>query len=285
MQKPDIVLLGHTGFIGKQIYARVKGKGHNVKGLSLPHFNLLNKGNSKKLSSHLNKNTILIITVVINRELGDNLQTMQDNIKMIANIAEALEEKPIKKCVYLSSADVYGRPEKLPITEETPIAPRTYYAVAKYSCERLLQAAAEKSNFPLLVLRYNGVFGPGQINIGYGPNFFIKSIIEDGVVRLWGDGRELRDVVYVKDLAKIITQLSLNKTTGIYNVANGKSRSFLGMVELLKKISSKKFKVIRRKRTSPAFDQVFNIDKLSKVLPRLSFTPFKEALSDTFHSY
>ena len=57
------------------------------------------------------------------------------------------------------------------------------------------------------------------------------------------------------------------------------------MLEMIKKISGKKFKVLRKKRTSPAFDQVFDITKLKKVLPQFSFTPMAEALKITYDDF
>lgn len=283
--KNQIVLLGHTGFIGSNIFKKLKLRGMSVKGIDRDKVNLLNGEESAScLSEILTSKSTLIITTAINRELGDNLKTLQGNIKIIANIAQVLESKPIKKCVYLSTADVYGIPEKLPITEETPISPQTYYAIAKYCCEALLEVACRKTNCPLLILRYNGVFGPGQRNIGYGPNAFIKSVLDEGVVRLWGKGEELRDTLYVKDLAKVISQLSLGRASGVYNIATGKSRTFADMVRTLQKISPKRFKVLTRKRTGPAFDQVFDIARLAKAIPRLSFTPMEQALLETYQT-
>lgn len=282
--KNQIVLLGHTGFIATHIFETLRANGNKVRGLNREDIDLLLPSSIIHLTKLLASKDVLIITAAINRELGDNLETMQDNIKMISNVARALENQQVKKCVYLSTADVYGRPDHLPITEQTPVTPKTYYAVAKYCCEALLEETCRKTNCPLLILRYNGVFGPGQRNIGYGPNAFIKSILEEGVIHLWGKGKELRDTLYVKDLAKVISQLSLGKTLGVYNIATGESRTFADIVKMLQKISPKRFKVLTRKRTGPAFDQVFDIARLSKAIPRLSFTPMEQALLETYQA-
>lgn len=282
--KPQVLLLGHTGFIGSHIFQVLQNKNIPTQGIATKDVNLLNPKSINYLSKKLTKNTIIIITAAINRELGDNLKTFQDNIKMITHVSLALESINIKRCIYLSTADVYGIAPKLPITEETPVAPQTYYATAKYTCEQVLQITCKKNNIPLLVLRYNGIFGPGQKNIGYGPNYFIKSIAGSGVVRIWGNGKELRDTLYVKDLAKIICALSLGNAKGIYNIAAGKSQRFIDMLTQLKKISRKKFKIEKRKRTSQAFDQVFEISKLKKKLPLFKFTPIKVALEETWRA-
>lgn len=283
--RPKIILLGNTGFIGKYIQEELRKRKIQVKGLSSKDINFILSKSVGQLCRILNKEDIIIITAAINRELGDNLKTMQDNIKIIANIATALELKPVKKCVYLSTADVYGIPDELPITEKTSIRPQTYYAAAKFCCESLLGVTAKKGKFPLLIFRYNGVFGSGQRNIGYGANFFIKSILENGTLCLWGDGEELRDSIYVKDLAKIVAKLSLNRASGIYNVAKGKSYSFIEIVKMIRKISDKELEVLHRERTSQSFNQVFDIKKLKRILPKFSFTPMDKALKETYIAF
>lgn len=277
----QVLVIGHTGFIGRSIVEYLNLKRIKFQGIATKECDLKEPQSVNYLSELFKKNTTVIITVAINRELGDTIENMQTHINMLANVARVLESHPVKKCVYLSTSDVYGTSDKLPITEQTPVNPKTYYAIAKYCCEEFLKITAQKVKVPLLILRYGGVFGPGQKNIGYGLNFFIKGILEEEKVKLWGNGKELRDTVYVKDLAKIIVELSLQKITGVYNIATGKSRSFVDMIKILKKISPKKFKTEGRKRTRPAFDQVFNISELKKSLPNVYFTPTREALKQT----
>lgn len=277
-----ITLLGHTGFIGQTVYKLIKAKGLKITGISSKEINFLHKNSSSKLLPFLGDDTTLIISIAINRELGDNVETLQQNIKIISNIAKALTQKPIKKCVYLSTADIYGHPNET-ISENTAIDPKTYYAISKFCCEKILEVATEQTGIPLLILRYNGVWGPGQKNIGYGINFFIDSINKEGRVTFWGRGEEERDALYVKDLSKIIVDISLSKSRGIYNIARGKSISFADMVRFLKKLSPKKFRIYFKKRTTPNFNQKFNIEKLKKTLPKIYFTPLETSLKETFN--
>lgn len=278
-----IVLLGHTGFIGKTVFKELKAQKISVHGISSKEIDLVKSQSSKKLERFLKRDMALIITTAITREKGDDLQTFNDNIKIIVNVAHALENNSVKKCVYLSTADVYGHSDRLPITEQTPIKPLTYYAMAKYICEKILQITCQKNNIPLIILRYNGVFGPGQRNIGYGPNYFISEIKKNGLVKIWGNGQELRDTVYVKDLAKIIIELSFNKATGVYNIATGKSYSFTNILKMINLLSAKNFRIVKRKRTSHPFDQIFDNSKLKKIFTKITFTPIEKALWETYN--
>lgn len=283
MQK-KVLVIGHTGFIGRTIIDNLKERKVKFEGIASQNCDLRKPHSINYLAKKFNKNIILVIAAAINRELGDNLNSMQTNISMISHIAQALEKKPVEKCIYLSTADVYGRPDKLPITEQTLIKPLTYYAMAKYTGEQILQITCQKNNIPFLVLRYNGVFGPGQRNIGYGPNYFIHEIKKNGLVKIWGNGWELRDTVYVKDLAKIIIKLSLNSTTGIYNIATGQSHSFTNILKMIRPLSTTKFQLIKQKRTSPPFNQIFDTSKLKKVNTKISFTPLAKALGETYNA-
>lgn len=280
----QVLVIGHTGFIGKSIVEYLNLKKIKFVGVASKECDLRKSKSSSYLAKLFTKNTTLIVTAAINRELGDTVTNMHTHIKMIANIAKALQISPIRKCVYLSTTDVYGKSNKLPITELTPLGPKTYYAIAKYCSENILQIIARNTRLPLLIFRYNGVFGPGQKNIGYGPNFFIKSILEEGVVKLWGNGQELRDTVYVKDLTRIIVELSFKNSTGIYNIATGRSRSFIEMINMLKEITPKKFKIVKSKRTTPIFNQTFDISNIKRQL-EISFTPMDKALAETLKSF
>lgn len=277
-----ILILGHTGFIGQNILAKLTGKKLNVAGLSTDDINLESEKSVGTLTKYLSSETVLIITVAVNRELGDNLENLGKNIRIISNIAKAIGKKKLLKCVYLSTADVYGRPTNK-ITERSSIDPKTYYATAKFCCEKILQITTQVNGIPYLILRYNGIWGPGQKNLGYGINAFIKGIINDRMVTIWGSGREYRDSLYVKDLAAVIIQLTLSRHTGVFNIAKGESSTFLKMIKILYKLSPIKFKILKRERTSPKFDQKFDISKLKKALPNLIFTPTEDAVSETFN--
>lgn len=279
-----LVILGASGFIGSHIKNYLQSLKLKVTGISSRNINLLNhKEATVKLRNLLSPQTILFFTSVITREKGDNIQTFKKNILMAKVLANLLEKQRIKKLVYLSTADVYSHTNKT-IDEQTPINPITFYALSKYVSEKILQFACQKSSTPILIIRFNGVFGPSQKNIGYGTNYFIKSFRYCGQVSIWGDGRELRDNIYVKDLAKIICQLTFKNATGIFNIAKGQSVSFIQTIKILRKISGCNFKILKKRRTASIFNQNFNITKLKSTLNNLSFTDFELALKETYRS-
>lgn len=281
MKTTETIILGHSGFIGNAVLEELNNNHIHTMGISSSDIDLQQPSSIGNLSKIFTADSTLIFSAAVIRQKGETLKILQDNIQITSHVATAIENQPINKCVYLSTADVYGFPT-YPITESTPINPQTYYATAKYCSESILQIACRKINIPLLILRYSGIFGPGQKQPRYGPNSFIDTGLKDKTISLWGDGMERRDMVYIKDLANIIVQFSQNDIEGIYNIATGKSHSFLEITEQLKTILPNKFKILSRPRTGIKFDQTFNTTKLQTTLPNLNFSPLDQALHETY---
>lgn len=278
-----VLILGSSGFIGRALLDYLVKKKVKVTGLSSIDLDLTKSKYSNKLTKYFTPQTTLIFASAITRQKGDTFESMKINIQMAKTVASAMESKIIKKIVYLSTVDVYGFPRSK-VNELTPPDPKTYYAISKLTSEFILKKTAYSINIPLLILRLGGIYGPGQINIQYGPNAFINSILEDKKVYLWGNGEEKRDLVFISDLIKIINLLSLKKTSGICNIATGTTTSFLKIVKLLQK-GSEQIKIIKRVRTSPKFNLEFDAKKLKKILPNFHFTNLEKALKTTFDSF
>lgn len=282
MSQNEIIILGHSGFIGSALFEHLARNDIAVRGISSSEIDLKNPASVHHLRTTLLPSSILIFSAALTRQRGDNLETMQDNIKLASNVAAVLEDCHIKKCVYLSTTDVYGQPQFLPITETTPISPQTYYAAAKFCSESILQTACRRAQTPILTLRYGGIFGPGQKNIQYGPYSFIADTLKDKNIQLWGDGQELRDLVYVKDLVEVINLLVNSETEGVFNIATGKSATFLEVAQTLQQLLPTPSQLIHRERTGVKFDQEFDIGKLKEVLPNFSFTPLSKSLKEMY---
>lgn len=282
-REKKVIIIGASGFIGKTICEDFSNFNLNLLGLSSKDIDLTNTSEVNTLKSLLTKKTVLIIAAAKVREKGEDFEVFSQNILMAGSLAKILEKTQIKKCIFLSTIDVYGYP-KNKITEQTSINPKTYYAISKYTSETILNIACNKSNTPLLILRFGGVFGPGQNFAKYGPNSFIYSLKKENKIKLWGDGEELRNFIYVKDLSKIITLLSFKKIEGIINISTNNSYTFENIVNILHKIHTKSFNVTRNKRTSVKFNQVLSNQKLKKILPKFEFIKLQKAILETYKS-
>ena len=276
----QVVLLGHTGFIGKPLFERLQP---DVQGFSSRSLDLRDPSALSGLDSVVDSSTTLIVTSALTPDKGATIDTLSQNFAIAANLGRYLEQHPVGRCVYLSSDAVYPMLEE-PVTENSPVEPSNFYALAKYTAEQVLQHAARSAGFPLLILRPTGVYGPGDTHNSYGPNRFIRGIVQERTVRLFGEGEERRDHLFLDDLVEIVAHLAASDSTGVVNVASGDSRSFMSVVEELRQVVPDEFTVDTAPRRTPITHREFDLARLHQALPEFRFTPLREGLRRTFEA-
>jgi nucleoside-diphosphate-sugar epimerase len=199
------------------------------------------------------------------------------NVAMTAGLARALEEHPPSSLVYLSTLDVYGCHPPLPITEQTPVAPESPYAIAKYASERVLLASLER-RCPVTVLRLPGVYGgadpPKSI-----PRRLVDTILGGGTVRLHGGGTTRRDYLHVDDLCHVVAAILERPCAGVLNVATGEALTIRGIVETLARGAGAEARIEPVPETGDgAADLVLDTTGLRQSLPGLGVRPMSVAL-------
>jgi len=169
------------------------------------------------------------------------------NVTGTENIFKLAKECKFK-VVFASSSSVYGNVEKIPITEDFEKKPLSPYAETKVQDEDLAIKYNEL-DVPIIGLRYFNVFGKGQTGSYAGViTKFIQRILERKPPIINGDGLQLRDFVYVEDVAKanlIAMESKVNK--GFFNVGSGKATSILDLANMFVKASGLKLEPIFEK--------------------------------------
>lgn len=278
-----LVVLGKTGFIGEAIFKHYHGsKEHEVRGFNSSQLNLTSPNAADELAKLLNNNTTLIVSARAGKN-SDPLKTLEQDIAITNNVARAVAISPVKKCVYFSSIAVYGEAvENIDITEETETSPTSIYGISRMAGEFAIKNAAEKSGIPLTVFRPCMIYGPGDRAFPYGPDLFLKCVLEDASVKIFGDGTELRDYLHIEDLVKITEYFIHKDFPGTYLLGTGQSRSFKKIIEYIEEITQRDVKTKSIKQKQPKINQKLNIKKLKKVFPDLSFIAFKDGMRNTF---
>lgn len=278
-----IAIIGSTGFIGAALLKHFQQEPNLiVAGYNSANMDLLSSGSVDKLCEVIDRDTILIVTSRASPD-KDPLDTFSRDMEMVLNVARCLSKQQIKKCVYFSTDVVCEEATRdLLITEDTAISPNSLYGTAKFASECVLKQITKKANIPLLLLRPCMVYGPGDTSHAYGPARFIKSILQEGKVFLFGDGSERRDYLFIGDLVKIVNILALGDYYGTYNLATGQTHSFQEIVGYLRQIANQEFVVVSRERDRPKVDRMINPDKLLKVLPDFRFTNIEVGLAQTY---
>jgi UDP-glucose 4-epimerase len=280
-----ILILGHSGFIGShlQAYYRQNFSGLEILGRSCPDLDLTEERDAERLAGFCNLETALVVLAGVKRQLGDNLDTFDGNVKMAVNLCRVLQRHPVKRVVFFSSAAVYGEEnQNTQINEETAIAPTSFYGAAKYTTESLLTnvvRSQEKSS--LLILRPPLIYGPGDASGGYGPSGFIKASLKNETITIWGDGNERREFMFVEDVARIVGALTAWEWGGVLNLASGQSYTYMQIVEILTKTLGKEIRTTQCSRSKPKVDHGFLNARLMELLPGFSFTTLQRGIDKT----
>ncbi len=131
-----------------------------------------------------------------------------------------------KKLIFSSSAAIYGDNPTIPRIESMPAEPKSPYATSKYEGERHCRSFTDEGRLATVSLRYFNVFGPYQdrrSEYTAAVPAFIEKAIRDEPITIFGDGRQTRDLIYIKDVVAANAFFALeSQATGVFNVACGR---------------------------------------------------------------
>lgn len=280
-----ILILGHSGFIGNHLmdFSVNNYPGIELIGKSIPEIDLTNLEDTEQISAFLDMNTAVIMCAVIKRQFGDNLDSFNNNLRMVMNLCRLIERNPVKRVVFFSSAAVYGEDiHNTNITEDTFICPTSYYGIAKYTSEVLLKKTFDKlKDSSLFILRPPLIYGPNDLGATYGPAGFIKAALNREKITLWGDGTELREFIFIEDIVKIVANLVFSSFEGVVNISSGKSSSFRDILDIVSDLSGIEPEIFSRPRTKDKVDNQFCNNKFVDLFGAFEFTALKEGIKKT----
>ena len=279
-----VVILGASGYLGRALAARLTRDGVAVVGHDSRSLDLTRADAFGVLDGVLGPEAALVFASALTPDRGQTPDTFLANVAMATNLAKALAGRSLGLCVNVGSDAVYGF-DVNPVVEATPVSPGGYYALAKYTAERVIEHAARAAGIPLLALRVTGVYGPGDPHGSYGPNAFARSLARDRSVRIFGDGEEERDHVHVDDVAAIAAGLIRARATGVLNIATGESRSFADVVKAIRRVVPYDVAVTHAPRAGAITHRRFDVARLAAGLPGLAFTPFDDGLRATLAAF
>jgi len=235
-----ILLTGGAGFIGSHLAKRLVLRGHEVvivdnlsngrrenvpSGCRLLEVDV---GDPATLPSLPRVDAVLHFAAQSSGPASADMpyDDLQSNAASTLLLSRWCIEHGVRRFVYASSMAIYGNPERLPVTEDTPCVPLSYYGISKLTSEHLLRIA-EQEGLSSTCLRFFSVYGPGQNldNVRQGiVSIYLAYMLRSHEVPITGSLDRFRDLVHVDDVVSLCTYVVERGSAPApaYNVGGGK---------------------------------------------------------------
>lgn len=211
-----VLVTGSAGFIGSHLADRLLADGHEVIGvddLSTGHnqvdgvdFHELDVTGPGTAALILDRRPEVIChlaaQVSVRVSVADPLADAATNVLGTVNVLEAARQAGTGKVVFTSSCAVYGRPATLPVPPDSRLAPQSPYAASKTVGEVYLEMYRALHGLDYTTLTLANVYGPRQTPEGEAGviSIFTDALLGGRPTRVFGDGKNTRDYVYVADV-------------------------------------------------------------------------------------
>ncbi|HML73468.1 MAG TPA: UDP-glucose 4-epimerase GalE [Anaerohalosphaeraceae bacterium] len=277
-----VLVCGGAGYIGSNMTELLSRQGHSpvvFDNLSKGHRAAIQKaefvqgdfGDFDFTVEVLKKHKIEAVMhfaafIEVGESVDQPLRYYENNVSKTRTLLAAMEAAGVQKFVFSSTAAVYGMPDRIPITEDTAKCPINPYGETKWAVERMCHFQSQTGRLRYAVLRYFNACGAG-FNATRGEDHnpeshLIPLIIQAAMgkrdnIKIFGsdyptpDGTCVRDYIHVEDLAKahLLALARLDsETEQVYNLGNGKGYTVRQVIDCVRKVSGKEFKVIEAGR-------------------------------------
>jgi UDP-glucose 4-epimerase len=218
------------------------------------------------------------------------------NVVGLVNLLEGAGEGGVRRVIFASSGGVvYGDPETIPTPETAPKLPVSPYGVSKLAGEYYLRALGALRGFEGIAMRYANVFGPRQDPKSEAGvvSIFVSRLLERQPLMVFGDGRQTRDYVFVKDVARanvlastVGTPAGTDIDAPAFNIATSRQRSVLELATSVGEVMQQKPTLeFAPPRSGELFRSALDVSKAKAVLgwsPQYAFDDGLRELVDWF---
>ena len=160
------------------------------------------------------------------------------NLTGTSLLFDAARRAGVRRAVVASSAAVYGESETLPLVEETPLQPKSPYAMTKRVNEMYAELFTNSFGFDVVALRYFNVYGPRQrpdSMYAAAVPIFVRRLSDGRPITIFGDGGQTRDLINVHDVvrANLIASEHPDVAGKVFNICTGIETRLLDLLEVL----------------------------------------------------
>ena len=270
------VVVGSRGFVGSAVLAHLGALGWPAEGISSADVDLTAEGAGAALASRLREDDAVVLVSALTPDRGKDAATLERNVRMARHVAEALIERPVGQLVNIGSDAVYDD-DANPVREGSCASPSSLHGAMHLAREVILADACRIAGVPLVLLRPSLLFGPGDTHNGYGPNRYVRTALSGGTIKLFGEGEEQRDHVFIEDVARVVAEALGRGSTGVLNVATGTSSSFRAAAELAVELGGDGA-VEGSPRQNPITHRHFDTAAAQAAFPGFAWTSLREGI-------
>ncbi|MHA1251556.1 MAG: GDP-mannose 4,6-dehydratase [Candidatus Helarchaeota archaeon] len=288
LKNKNILITGGAGFIGSNIVEKMIEIGANIT-----VYDNFSSGKLENLFDFYKKGLIRLIVGDIRDWIPYSYRNPEEVVEINMNgtlniILTALEHN-IEKMVMISTSEVYGTAQYIPMDENHPLNPHSTYATSKMAADRLCFTIHKEQNFPVIVLRIFNTFGPKETHPYIIPEL-IKQIVHNKEDKLYlGNIEAKRDFTFVYDTVNAILKASCldSKYNGeVINIGSNKAYSVKYIAETIMELYGRKMEILIDKKRFRPYDvdhlQSSN-EKAKKILNWNPKIEFNEGLEITLN--
>ena len=257
------LLVGGGGFLGSHISQTLLAAGHKVRIFDSPYARYLKLarrlGAEVILGDFLNPHDLskaivdcdqalhLISTTVPQTSNEDPQFDVETNVLGTLRFLELIKKSQIKKVIFASSGGtVYGIPKDIPIKEAHSVDPVCSYGITKVCIEKYLHLFWTLHGVDYCVLRISNAYGERQPVLKTQGIIasFIKNVLLDKEIVVWGDGSVIRDYIYADDIARAFLAASIYEgEPRVFNIGSGRGHSVVDIINIIEQVSRRSLKI------------------------------------------
>lgn len=249
-----VLLTGATGFLGRVLLRRLLERGDEVAilGRSEPReagswtFLEADLGEPETILRHREalSGTDLVAHLggwVLRSsalEADEMAPPFRVNAEGTAHLLSVLPPTVAAVC-FASTLDVYGPPREIPVREDHPLRPATFYGASKAAAEALLGIWSRRSGVPVSALRFTQVYGPGDTSAKAIPNF-LRACLAGEAPPVRGSGEDVRDYLYADDAVAALLAALDRRAEGPFNIASGTGVSMRDLLATIQRLTGRR---------------------------------------------
>lgn len=250
-----VLITGGSGFIGSHIAEYFQGKaevrvldnlrsGHrsNLAGLDVEFIegDIRDRLTVAQAMEGVDYVFHLAAMISVPESMSKIIECVEINNTGMLIVLEEAAKAGVKKLCFSTSAAIYGDNPEVPKRETMFPEPKSPYAITKLDGEYYCNMFTQTGRLQTACLRYFNVFGPRQDpKSAYAaavPIFTAKAVANEPI-KIFGDGEQTRDFIYVKDIVAANVFMAMSDFTGVYNIAYGGRITINDLVRTIKRLT------------------------------------------------